>query len=104
MWKVVDMYLRLFGISRNLEMFRRKCYLVCARRHDPVAIFADSHALTGFFKVKVLQQLYATCKLGVVLQTPREMLAHVLRETGGRLRTVFCVGSTIRAKGGLRCR
>lgn len=103
-WKVVNMYLRLPNISKNIGMFWRKCYLVCACRHDPVAIFADSHALTGLFKVKVLQQLHATCKLGVVLQTPAKMLARVLLETGRKLRTVFFVGSTIQAVDALHCR
>jgi len=100
----VDMYLRLFNVSKTLQRPRRKRYLVCACRHNPVAIFADSHALAGFFKVKVLQQLHATCKLRIVLQTPAKMLAHVQLETGRKLRTVFFVGSTIRAADGLHCR
>jgi hypothetical protein len=80
MWKVVNMYLGLCGISKSCEMSRRKSNLVCACRHDPVAIFAHSHTLAGFFKVKVLQQLHAVCKLGIVLQTPRMVLARVLVE------------------------
>jgi hypothetical protein len=78
--KVVNVYLRLCGVSRSCEVGRRKSNLVCAGGHDPVAIFAHSHTLAGFFKVEILQQLHAVRKLGIVLQAPRMVLAHVLVE------------------------
>lgn len=78
MWKVVDVYLRLCAVSKSCGLGRRKSYFICAGGHDPVAIFADSHTLAGFFKVEILQQLHAICKLGVVLQTPKMVLARVL--------------------------
>jgi hypothetical protein len=78
MWKIVNVDLGLCGVSKSHEVSRRKSHLVCAGGHDPVAIFAHSHTLAGFLKVKILQQLNAVCKLGVVLQTPRIVLARVL--------------------------
>lgn len=60
--KVMDVDLRLVG----------------ARGHDPVAILADTDTLAGFFKVKVLEELDAIRKFGVVLQTPAVLLARVL--------------------------
>jgi hypothetical protein len=36
--------------------------------HDPFAIWGDSDALTGFFELEILQQLYAILVLGVVFQ------------------------------------
>lgn len=78
MGKVVNMYLRLFIVSRSFDVCRRNSHLVCACGHNPVAIFADSHALAGFLEVKILQQLNAICKFSVVLQTPRKVLARVL--------------------------
>jgi hypothetical protein len=65
-------------VSQSAEACRRKSHLVCAGRHDPVAILADAHALTGLLKVEILQQLHAVGELGVVLQTPKKMLARVL--------------------------
>jgi hypothetical protein len=56
----------------------RKSYLVCARGHDPVAIFADAHTTAGLLEVEVLQQLDAVRELGVILQTPGKILGRVL--------------------------
>ena len=44
--------------------------LVRACRHDPVAIVTDAHTLAGLLEAKILQQLYAIRKFGVVLQAP----------------------------------
>jgi hypothetical protein len=52
--------------------------LVGARRHDPVAVLADTDALAGLLKAKVLQQLDAVGKLRVVFQTPAQVLVEVL--------------------------
>jgi hypothetical protein len=71
----VDVYLRLLLVSQSREAYRRKSHLVCAGRHDPVAIVANTHALTGFLEVEILQQLHAIGKLGVILQTPKKTLA-----------------------------
>ena len=49
-------------------------HLICTRGHDPVAIFANSHTVAGFLKVKVLQQLDAVCKFGVVFETPTKTI------------------------------
>jgi hypothetical protein len=69
------MHLGLLRVSQSGEACRRKSHLVCAGRHDPVAIFTDAHALAGLLKVEVLQQLHAVGELGVVLQTPSKSLA-----------------------------
>jgi hypothetical protein len=80
-----------------------KSHLVCAGRHDPVAVFADAHALAGLLKVKVLQQLYTVGELGVVLQTPSKALAYVA-SLAWILRTVSACELAILAADGLHCR
>lgn len=69
---------RVFGavlVSVRLSIqLAQDAHLVCACRHDPVAIFANSYALTGFLKAKVLEELHAIGEFGVIFQTPTKPL------------------------------
>ena len=59
--------------------------LVCARTHDPFAIFADPDASTCFFEFEILEKLDSICVLGVVFQAALPFSRKPVRQrTGGR--------------------
>jgi hypothetical protein len=89
--------------SQSREAHRRKSHLVCAGGHDPVAIVANTHALTGFLEIEILQQLHAIGKLWVIFQTPKETLARAVALIA-IMRTFFVGELAILATDGLRCR
>jgi len=57
--------------------------LICARRHDPVAIFAHAHTLAGLFKLEILQQVDAVCKLGIIFQAAFPLADEPLGQRAG---------------------
>ena len=42
--------------------------LICAGGHDPVAVFAHAHALTGLVEPKILKKFHAVREFRVVLE------------------------------------